>query len=1072
MAGVELATAYVSIVPTTRGMGKDITRQFGQVESAAAKTGSNAGAKLKAGLMGAAKVAGAAVAGLVGAALVKGWGRLTAIENAQAKLKGLGHDAGAVQSIMDNALASVKGTAFGLDEAATTAAGAVAAGIKPGTELEGVLKTVANTAAASGTSMEDMGSIFNKVAAVGRAYTGDISQLANRGIPIWQELAKTMGVSTDEVRKMASKGEIDFATFSKAAKGAAGTVADEMGKTTTGSLANFWAAIGRFGAELLSGVFPQIAPMFTGLTEKVDALAASVAPAAAAITEGLVGGIKSAFTWMQTWWPLIATVAAGIAGYALVIGTIRVATGLWAAAQWALNAAMNANPIGLIVAAIAALVVGLVLAYNKVGWFRTAVDATFNGIKFVVGVVVSWFQNTFMPVINTVLTAVGGFFKWLYNSVIKPVFNGIKLVITTWWAGVKLIFSAVTGFLAKVFGPAFKFFGAAVKLVFQLIRAAIQIWWAAVKIVFTAVWNYLKRTLGPVFQWLYNNVIKPVWNGIQKAIQFAWKSILQPIFKAIVAFVKNQIQPRFSALMGTVRSVWSAIQTKIKAVWDFVKAKAFDPLAKVIKDTLPGAFRKGRDAIGKAWDGLKSLAKKPVEFVLKTIIQKGIIDNFNKIAKVFGADEIDPIWPIKGWATGGYTGSGSKYTPAGVVHADEYVLRKESQNKISRQYGRGFLDHMNRTGEVPGYAKGGKVKGGTLIDAANWWVGKGARGSRHPAFGGPVRSGHSRGSMHYQDKAVDLNFAAGTSKYEQDKFDKYLPEFKRLFKGIRVIWRAAGHFNHMHIDTGNGADIGNFSGAASGGGGGIASYLNPFQGLIEKVSGGVGKSGFGKMIGEGAKKAIQWPIDWLSDKAGMVGDFVEGAASKVVDFAKDAATKTQVRTVATGYGWGFGKQWDALNWLVNKESGWNPNAANPNSSARGLFQKMTSIHGPVEKTAGGQANWGLNYIKGRYGTPVGAMNFHKRKGYYSDGGLVTPTLFDKGGVLNPGTHLVANKTGKPEYILPARVTDALMDQADVSKSNGKIELNVTFNGRVDDPNDVVNKLQFEMNRFFAGGKYA
>ena len=1055
---VELATAYVTLTTSTRGMGKDVVKQFGQIESSAAKTGASAGEKLKSGLTTAAKVAGTAVAGLVGAALVKGWGRLTAIENAQAKLKGLGHDAGSVQAIMDNALASVKGTSFGLDEAATTAAGAVAAGIKPGAELEKVLKSVANSSAAAGIGMDEMGGIYNKVASIGKAQNDVLQQVADRGIPIYQSLAEQLGVTTDEVFKMASKGEISFKQFQTAMTDASGTVADEMGKTTTGALANLWAALGRFGAGILEGVFPKIAPLFGNLTEKVDGLAAVVAPVAAEISQNLVTGIMNAVKWMQVWWPLLATIGAGIAGYALVIGTIRVATGLWAAAQWALNAAMTANPIGLIIAGVAALVAGVILAYNKVGWFRTAVDATFNGIKFVVGAVVLWFQTYVAPVINTVLTAIGGFFTWLWKSVIVPVFNGIKFVISAWWLGVKTVFTAVTGFLGKVFGPAFKFFGSLVKLVFQLIRTTIQIWWAAVKIVFTAVWNYLKKTLGPVFQWLYKNVIKPVWNGIKTYISTVWAG-LKIIFNAIVNFVKNTIQPRFKFLLDTVKTVWAGIKSSIKTVWDFIKSKAFDPLANAVKNTLPSAFRAGKNAIGKAWDGLKAVAKKPVEFVVNTIINKGIIDNFNKIAKVFGADSIDPVKLPKGFATGGYTGAGSKYTPAGIVHADEYVLRKEAQNKISRTYGRSTLDFMNRTGRIPGlgYAKGGKVKGGSLWDAAQWWIGKGARASRHSWFNGgkKITSGHSKNSYHYKDLAVDFNYGrGGKHAAEQAFFDKWIGSFQKQFPGIRTIWRAKGHHDHLHIDTAKGANMGKGSNTSGdGGGGGIASYLNPFSGLIDKVTKGVGKTGFGKLIGDGAKKAIQWPIDWLSERAGMVGDFVEGAASKVVDFSKNAATRAQVRTVATGFGWGFGKQWDAINWLVNKESSWNPKAANPRSSARGLFQKMTSIHGPVEKTAGGQANWGLNYIKGRYGTPVGAMNFHKRKGYYANGGLVTPTLFDRGGVLNPGTHLVANKTKKPEYILPAKVTDALMSGTTTARKGD------TWNIYGPDPDQVSREIE-------------
>src|SRR5690606_39953291 len=83
------------------------------------------GSTLKKTAVGVGAVAGAALS----ASLVKGFGRLTAIEEAQAKLAGLGHSAESVRTIMDNALASVKGTGFGLVAAATAPATAVAAGV-------------------------------------------------------------------------------------------------------------------------------------------------------------------------------------------------------------------------------------------------------------------------------------------------------------------------------------------------------------------------------------------------------------------------------------------------------------------------------------------------------------------------------------------------------------------------------------------------------------------------------------------------------------------------------------------------------------------------------------------------------------------------------------------------------------------------------------------------------------------------------------------------------------------------------------------------------------------------------
>src|SRR5690554_7834601 len=125
---VELATAYVSLVPSAKGVKQNIAREL-DIDRPAERAGRSAGGRLSGALgkavKGAAVGVGVAAGAALSGALVKGWGRLTAIEEAQSKLAGLGHSAQSVATIMDNALASVRGTAFGLDEAATVAASAV-----------------------------------------------------------------------------------------------------------------------------------------------------------------------------------------------------------------------------------------------------------------------------------------------------------------------------------------------------------------------------------------------------------------------------------------------------------------------------------------------------------------------------------------------------------------------------------------------------------------------------------------------------------------------------------------------------------------------------------------------------------------------------------------------------------------------------------------------------------------------------------------------------------------------------------------------------------------------------------
>lgn len=286
---VSLGNAYISIVPTTKNMQKDITASLRGLDKVGKKAGDDIGKGLSTGVQGAglgtnisgalgktlkagALSVGTAAGGLLATGITKGMGRLTGIENAQAKLRGLGHDAQSVDSIMSNALTSVKGTAFGLQDAATVAASAVAAGVKPGKELERTLKMVGDAATIAGLDMNSMGSIVNKVATSDMMQMDVANQLMDAGIPILQMVAKEMGVTAGEARDLASEGKISFETFQNALEAGVGGAALEAGNTFQGSMDNLGAAIGRAGAAFLEPGFKEAPSLIGNLTEKVDEL--------------------------------------------------------------------------------------------------------------------------------------------------------------------------------------------------------------------------------------------------------------------------------------------------------------------------------------------------------------------------------------------------------------------------------------------------------------------------------------------------------------------------------------------------------------------------------------------------------------------------------------------------------------------------------------------------------------------------------------------------------------------------------------------------------------------------------
>ncbi|WP_211438918.1 tape measure protein [Corynebacterium glutamicum] len=289
----ELGVGYISILPEVSKITPGVSKALDGLDPVAERSGKSMGGKLSSALGTTLKAtvagAGLAAGGVIATAIGKGMGRLTGIENAQASLKGLGHDAQSVQSIMDNALASVSGTAFGLDAAAGVAASAVAAGIKPGQELERTLKLTGDAATIAGMEMSDMGSIINKVATSNKMQMDVANQLMDAGIPILQMVASEMGVTAEEASKMASEGKISFETFQNALEKGVGGAALEAGNTFQGALANMGAALGRVGATALEPFFDLSKQGFGSVTGLLDDVNARLKPLAASTSEWLQG---------------------------------------------------------------------------------------------------------------------------------------------------------------------------------------------------------------------------------------------------------------------------------------------------------------------------------------------------------------------------------------------------------------------------------------------------------------------------------------------------------------------------------------------------------------------------------------------------------------------------------------------------------------------------------------------------------------------------------------------------------------------------------------------------------------
>ena len=1055
-----------------------LKRSVGDTDAAASRTKKTLD-RLKSGAKLVGKgflIAGGAVAGfaatLVGMAVKGGIDRALNIEDARASLTGLGHDTKAVDKIMQSALASVKGTAFGLGDAATIAATAVAAGIKPGEDLTRTLKLTANTAALARVGLDEMGSILNKVWTAGRVSTEELNQLADRGIPIWTKLAEKYKVNGTELRKMVADGKVDAETFASVLTTTVGTAADEMGKTTRGMWANFKAALGR-GGEVLMGPFldafkdglGKAIPLIDSFTESLkpimEDVAARLPGAMQALTDGLaqvwdvlanrvIPALQEGVRWFQenkAWVvPLTLAVLAGAAawklydmaqgGYVLVAKTVKKALEGQTVAQWALNAAMKANPIGILIGVIVGLVAAFVYLWKTNEGFRNFFIGAWEAIKGAVSGAWDFISGVFGGMVSGVKDGLGPVFTWFRDSIITPVWGFIRSTIDTAAGAIQSALGGIGNFVTAVFGPVFKWlYDVIIKPIWGLIKWQIEFVSNVVLLAFDLMVYFVKNVLGPAFKWFYTAVIQPVWNGVQKAISFAW-SVVSAIFTTIVGAVRNSlgaafvflrdgiitpvwnafqrtiaiawtgVKTIFGGIVGFVRAtlgpiftwfrdtiitpVWNGIGTLINNVWNRTIRPVFIILSTFIKDVVAPGFKKGVDAIGKAWDVLKKAAGTPVYFVLETIYNQGIKKTFDKVAKAVGSKASLPAAKTSGiphFAKGGEMRDGWKLVgeegPEIIHTGPGYVYTARETKKMlagHTQAPLGALDSLRDTGQI-GEAEHKGIGG----------------------FGETVFSGIK-------------NVVAWTG----DKLKKGLD-------WVRGGLAKAAEF-----------------------------VLNPLKNLVSsKVK---GKGFFGDTVGQIANNAVNSVLDWIRGKdeeweaaggefgggfTGANGGFYRPVGGTITSlFGSSRGRYPHAGTdLAVPVGTAVRAAWNG----VVKKAGWNivtgrsgigmllAHSGGKNTYyghlSKALLKPGTEVKAGqvIAKSGNTGRSTGphLHFETWQNGKPYNNIGLLRG----GSGGGKKKALYDEGGILPPGITLAENKTGGNEYIYTKAQNRALQTLA-------------------------------------------
>lgn len=385
--------------------------------------------------------------------------------------------------------------------------------------------------------------------------------------------------------------------------------------------------------------------------------------------------------------------------------TAKIATALWTAVQWAFNTAMDANPIALVIIAIAALVAAAIYAYFHFKTFRDIVNAAWNGIK--IAALAAW-NYGLKPVWDALKAAVNWAipgFKLFWTWVVAA-WNGIVAGIRAAWGFIQPIFQAIINWLHGPLSVAWTVFLNLVKVVWIAIQIAIKLAWFQIKTIWLLLKFYITNILAPIFNWLWHNVIVPVWTGIKLQIQAAW-FFIKVIWNAIKAYLAGPLTTEFKVFKSVVTSVWNGLRSVMTTVWNAGIRPLFNGI-KTAVGQVKNAFSVAVDGIRTVWNRLIGIAKTPVNFIIG-IYNNGLVKLVNGIASLAGINT--RLNPIRGFATGGVMPG---YAPGrdslmALVSPGEAIMRPE----FTKAVGSKWINQMNavaRTGGAPAlrnYLQGG-----------------------------------------------------------------------------------------------------------------------------------------------------------------------------------------------------------------------------------------------------------------------------------------------------------------------------------------------------------------------------
>ncbi len=356
----------------------------------------------------------------------------------------------------------------------------------------------------------------------------------------------------------------------------------------------------------------------------------------------------------------IGTIFTAISKIGPVINIVKTAvTGLFTI--------LSANPIALVVAAVAALIAAFVALWNNCEGFREFWIGLWEGIKSIVGAAVDFIVGLFRAVVNFVqnnwqgllmllVNPFAGAFKLIYDNCEgfrtfwDNLWNTIKEVVMVVWNGIKDFLVNVWKVISETAQTIWNGLKDFIAGIWDAVAETAQEVWNGIRDFLVGIWNAISEITQTVWNGIKNFLVS-IWNGITEIAQTVWngiKNVIETITNAISDFLiaawnamKNAIVMIMETIQNVITTVWNAIKSVVTvvldaikniviSVWETIKTAIITVLETIksvvvsaweaIKTAISAAMEAIKTVVIAAWEAIKSAVSAAIESIRKVVI--------------------------------------------------------------------------------------------------------------------------------------------------------------------------------------------------------------------------------------------------------------------------------------------------------------------------------------------------------------------------------------------------------------------------------------------------------------------